>query len=412
MVKKRARTGIGIGGMGKLLIGGMGKLLFQLNSNKKKKSDDYDRVGSHQKRKRIKMKHDKMDDERFKTVRFRLHRCSKYVKKKMKLKHRKCFRGISTSTDDAIMSYTQKEEEDELLLSCDEPMKESRKRKTKQQYQHDVTRVKEGDRIDIIPLLFPKHRDFLLKSNTDQLVKADDLRGKLIVLFFANVYDSTWIHDSFCLIDVYNQIHHTSPFEVVFVPLTRPLDHKKHPRIDPHLAFTRIFAQLPWTAVPYSDYVSWQCLQKTFGFDENVFPDTSVIDPTGLVLAVYGSSFFSSFGARGFPYSDQRISFLIEEEAALLKCPSIYNLLTSSERDYVISNDGSQVRLYLSPSPVFFFFAEFCLRVIYFFHLLNSLYCHGHRCLFLVLKIRWSHYIFLKRGILTTLVQIVTSLGN
>lgn len=186
-------------------------------------------------------------------------------------------------------------------------------------------------------------------------VRAEDLQGKLVVLFFADLYHSTWEQDAFCLIDVYHQIHHKSPFEVVLIPLTFPLDLEDDPQFDPHHAFSRIFSCMPWTAIPYSDFNSRQRLQAMFGFNETVYPDASLIDPTGLILAVYGNSLFSSFGARGFPYTDQRIEFLVAEERALRKHPSIYNLLASPEHEYVISNDGRQVRtpLYmLSPVPL------------------------------------------------------------
>lgn len=348
----------------------LGKSLLLVKCKNKKSSDDYGgQIKCYaQKGKKNKAegklmikKNNHKVGEVLKNIRFLLQRCSSFIKKNKGLKRKKSFlSSSSSSTDDVISSYN---EEAKLLLcqleeekkNADEtPLKStrSRKRRNKRKQQLQVEKVeeldniipvKEGDTVDIIPLLFPKHRDYLLKSHSSQLVKAKDLQGKLVVLFFADLYHSSWEQDAFCLIDVYNQIHHKSPFEVVFIPLTSPRDHEEDPQFDPHNAFSRIFSCMPWTAIPYSDSVSRQRLRATFGFDGTIYPDSSLIDPTGLVLAVYGNNLFSSFGARGFPYTDQRIKFLVAEERALLEHPSIYNLLASPEREYVISNDGRQV---------------------------------------------------------------------
>lgn len=154
-----------------------------------------------------------------------------------------------------------------------------------------------------------------------------------------------WVPESFSLIEVYNQIHLKFPFEVVLVPFTRPHDHIRHPRVDPHRSFTSIFSSLPWTAIPYSDVTSCQRLLTTFGFTAHVYPNTPVIDPTGLVLDLYANSLFESFGACGYPFTRQRINLLVSEDEAILKYPSIWNLLASPERDYVISNNGDKVHI-------------------------------------------------------------------
>ncbi|KAK1374272.1 hypothetical protein POM88_030465 [Heracleum sosnowskyi] len=116
--------------------------------------------------------------------------------------------------------------------------------------------------------------------------------------------DDLRVYQSFPLIEVYNQIHHKFSFEVVLVPFTSPDDHLRHPRVvDPHRSFTYVFSSMPWTAIPYSNVTSCQRLLMTFGFSENVFPDTPVIDPTCLVLNLYANSLFRCFGARGYPFT-------------------------------------------------------------------------------------------------------------
>lgn len=162
----------------------------------------------------------------------------------------------------------------------------------------------------------------------------------IIALLFANLSHNLWVQKSFPLIELYNQIHHKFPFEVVLVPFTHPDDLRQHPRVDPHRSFTSIFSSMPWTAIPYSDVTSWKRLLTTFGYAGRVYPDTPVIHPTGLVLDLYAYSKFRSFGASAYPFTRQRINLLLSQTEVIHKYPSIWNLLASPDRDYVISNNG------------------------------------------------------------------------
>ncbi|KAK1376400.1 hypothetical protein POM88_032593 [Heracleum sosnowskyi] len=203
----------------------LGKSLIPIKCKKKKSSDG--KKNKAEGKLIIKKKKNHKVGEVLKNIRFVLQRCSNFIKNK---KVKKSFHS-SNSEYDVISSYDEEAKlllcqlEDEEKKADYKQSKRSRKRRNKRKQQlllqveelHNIIPVKEGDTVDIFPLLFPKHRHYLLKSNSNQLVKADDLQGKLIVLFFANLYHSTWEQDAFCLIDVYNQIHHKSHFEREYV---------------------------------------------------------------------------------------------------------------------------------------------------------------------------------------------------
>lgn len=150
--------------------------------------------------------------------------------------------------------------------------------------------------------------------------------------------------------DVYDDLHPANNFEVVLVastdldsfeaetPVHRPV------RSDAQKYFEDSFSYMPWTAIPFSDVTSRKHMQITFGVYETwAFPILFIIDSTGMVLQSRAFDILQNFGALGHPFSDERISFLMAEDDAIIRQPSLKTLLASPGRDYVISNKEDKV---------------------------------------------------------------------
>lgn len=143
------------------------------------------------------------------------------------------------------------------------------------------------------------------------------------------------------LVDIYNAIYSKGGFEVVFVGVkfgkyaSNPQKLLKY--------FEQKFSIMPWLAIPFSDIESteyWEARLR-FPFSPWGESDTAsvVIDPTGVVLKWCADDFFVRYGAEAYPFTDKRIGFLKSQDKDDLKHPSITNLLTSPQRDYVINNE-------------------------------------------------------------------------
>lgn len=139
---------------------------------------------------------------------------------------------------------------------------------------------------------------------------------------------------------VYSDCKLNNNFEVVSVPVG----------VDPSLngdghsvkSSEDFFSRMPWLSIPSSDIASRKFLQRSFGISEDMLPATFIIDPTGKVLQT-DWYVFDIYGASGYPFSDERIKFLKEEDEAIAKQPSLKALLASPQRDYLISSDGEEV---------------------------------------------------------------------
>lgn len=155
------------------------------------------------------------------------------------------------------------------------------------------------------------------------------------------------------LLDIYHKLEPKGGFEVVFVAIKDGI-----PCVDtgnssstfstPHQLFQQRFSTMPWTAIPFSDLKSRQRLEEMFGIFSNAphrLPDSFVIDPSGMVVKSHADHLFSMYGAAGYPFTKERIECLVSEDNAAKMQLSVKTLLSSPERDYVITNKGEQVHI-------------------------------------------------------------------
>lgn len=156
-------------------------------------------------------------------------------------------------------------------------------------------------------------------------------------LYFA----ASWFHTCRCftprLAELYHEIGGSSsssagsnPFEVVYV--SSDADEE---------SFSGYFSKMPWLAVPFCDYSARKRLKKLLngmGIPELVF-----LDANGNVSTLKGTKVVWEFGAEGFPFTLERIDFLVEEERAAKLNQSLNSILVSRSSNYLISNSGNLV---------------------------------------------------------------------
>lgn len=177
---------------------------------------------------------------------------------------------------------------------------------------------------------------------------AEQLAGKVIVIFFVSLSDGNtggvWgdyirIHK-----DLYNDLKPENNQEIVFVGVNDYDPRFKRSIPGPLEFFEYLFSRMPWTAIPFSDIVTRERLQRTFGISENLYvPESFVVDSKGMVLFHGTFNVFGIYGTQGYPFSKEKIELLHSEDGAAVKKPSLKALLGSSIRDYVISNTGDKV---------------------------------------------------------------------
>lgn len=219
-------------------------------------------------------------------------------------------------------------------------------------------KINEGDTVDISELLFTQDRDFLITYNDrDRPVQAQHLKGKVIVLHFVPLgpwSESYMTFDTTILLDIYRELQPKGGFEVVFVGVE--VDYFPSPDLDCigenfstlEDCFEYKFSSMPWTAIPFSDFKSRKLLETRFPLSGFLSFDTStsvVIDPTGKVLRSHANNVFESYGARAYPFTDERMKCILSENDEARKHPSITKLLASLERNFLINKNNQAVPL-------------------------------------------------------------------
>ncbi|KAK9119717.1 hypothetical protein Scep_017810 [Stephania cephalantha] len=184
---------------------------------------------------------------------------------------------------------------------------------------------------DLQALLSSDGRDFLVRNNGDQ-VKTSELTGKTVGLYFSASWCGPCRRFTPKLIETYNDLHpkNTDHFEVVFLSADRDQD-----------SFNEYFSKMPWLAVPFSDEETRDRLDALF--EVNGIPHLVIVDPSGKVVSEEGVGVVGDYGVDGYPFTEERIKELKDEEERARRDQSLRSLLVSTSRDFLISSDGTQV---------------------------------------------------------------------
>ncbi|KAL7261119.1 hypothetical protein ACSBR1_006711 [Camellia fascicularis] len=182
---------------------------------------------------------------------------------------------------------------------------------------------------DIASLLSSRKRDFLICNNGDQ-VKICNLVGKIVGLYFSGSWCGPCLRFTSNLVEVYQELTSKGDFEVVFI---------SSDRVDE--AFDVHFAKMPCLAVPFSDSKTLKHLKEVFKVRR--IPYLVILDGTGEVSSDEGVRIIKDYGARGYPFTPERVNVLKEEEEAFKKEQSLRSILVSNSRDFLISNNGIKI---------------------------------------------------------------------
>lgn len=189
--------------------------------------------------------------------------------------------------------------------------------------------VLNGEAGDIQSLLCSPERDFLIRSNGDQ-VKIEDLKGKKIGVYFSASWCGPCLRFTPKLTQVYDEILPKGDFEIVFVSADEDEE-----------SFNGYFSKMPWTAIPFSDSATRDRLDGLFSV--RGIPHLVILDGNGQVSTEDGVEIIHEHGVEGYPFTQERVKELKEAEEEAIRNQSLKTILHTSSRDFVISADGKKV---------------------------------------------------------------------
>ncbi|CAK9313924.1 unnamed protein product [Citrullus colocynthis] len=98
---------------------------------------------------------------------------------------------------------------------------------------------------------------------------------------------------------------------------------------------------MPWLAIPFSDSDTNERLNELF--QVRGIPHLVVLDANGKVSTDDGVRLVGEYGFNAYPFTSEQIKLLKEKEEEAKSNQTISSILVSNSRNYVISNDGTQI---------------------------------------------------------------------
>ncbi|KAK3146994.1 hypothetical protein QOZ80_3BG0276350 [Eleusine coracana subsp. coracana] len=174
-------------------------------------------------------------------------------------------------------------------------------------------------------------RDFLVRNSGEQ-VKVSSVEASTVALYFSASWCPPCKRFTPKLIEVYNELaSQGKSFEVVFVSGDQDEE-----------AFSAYFAKMPWLAVPFSDSEGREGLDGRFKVTG--IPHLVILNAkNGEVYTEDGVEFVSEYGVEAYPFTQEKINELKEQEKAAKDNQTIHTVFGTAARDYLISNKGDKV---------------------------------------------------------------------
>ncbi|KAJ7953611.1 Thioredoxin, nucleoredoxin [Quillaja saponaria] len=182
---------------------------------------------------------------------------------------------------------------------------------------------------DLQALLSSEDRDFLVSNSGDQ-AKISSLIGKTVGLYFSGSWCGPCRRFTPSLVEAYEELSSKDDFEVVYISSDRNDE-----------SFNGYFSKMPWLAIPFSDSETRKRVKDLFKV--RGIPYLVILDANGNVSSQQGVRIIKDYGAAGYPFTQEKLNFLKEEEEAAKKNQSLSSLLVSRTRDYLLSNDGNKI---------------------------------------------------------------------
>nr|CAB3495662.1 unnamed protein product [Digitaria exilis] len=174
-------------------------------------------------------------------------------------------------------------------------------------------------------------RDFLVRNSGEQ-VKISSIEANNVALYFSASWCPPCRQFTPKLIETYKELaSQGKSFEVVFVSGDKNDE-----------AFNAYFAKMPWLAVPFSDSEGRKGINGRFKVSG--IPHLVILDAkTGEVYTEDGVEFVTGYGVEAYPFTPERINEVNEQEKAAKDSQTIQSVLSTSTRDYLISNNGDKL---------------------------------------------------------------------
>ncbi|KAF8698719.1 hypothetical protein HU200_034971 [Digitaria exilis] len=164
------------------------------------------------------------------------------------------------------------------------------------------------------------------------VVKISSIEANNVALYFSASWCPPCRQFTPKLIETYKELaSQGKSFEVVFVSGDKNDE-----------AFNAYFAKMPWLAVPFSDSEGRKGINGRFKVSG--IPHLVILDAkTGEVYTEDGVEFVTGYGVEAYPFTPERINEVNEQEKAAKDSQTIQSVLSTSTRDYLISNNGDKM---------------------------------------------------------------------
>ena len=138
------------------------------------------------------------------------------------------------------------------------------------------------------------------------------------------------------LVEIYEEIKALKgDFELVFVSW----DKKEED-------FNAYFAKMPWLAIPFSEAADIR--RRMMDLFAVSIPILVIIGSNGKLQTEKGIDLvLFGYGADAYPFTPERFNFMKEQYEEAKRNQTLTSLLVSNARDYLLSNNGNQVILFL-----------------------------------------------------------------
>ncbi|KAG2707567.1 hypothetical protein I3760_05G153100 [Carya illinoinensis] len=166
--------------------------------------------------------------------------------------------------------------------------------------------------------------------NCELQVKIDSLEGKKLGLYFSASWCGPCRRFTPSFVEVYNELSPKGDFEVIFVSADEDEE-----------SFKDYFSKMPWLAIPFSDSGKRDHLDGFFQVEG--IPNLVLIDEDGKVVSDSGVQIVQEYGVEGYPFTQEKIKELKDQEEAVRRNQSLRSILVSRSRDFIISSDGRKV---------------------------------------------------------------------
>lgn len=243
--------------------------------------------------------------------------------------------------------------------------------------------------MDLKSLLFPSEKDVLIDGGRKE-VRSDAIDGKVVGLVVGPHWLPSPLYQAISMVvEPYEELSKQGkPVVFVYASLGRDqnlidslVGYGQGSQIDQRPdeeSFYDVVKKLPagWLAVPPGGSSSDEVVSKLEQELKHGIFSLSFVGPDGKVYTKNGWSVVEKWGADAFPFSEERIQELEHEFADLQKNQTLESLLVTDQRDFVIRNDGTEVKVAeLKGKPVALYFsAHWCPPCRAFTPVLKDLY--------------------------------------